>query len=98
MDDLEQYIKQLLLDAGFEDNMATDELIPTMIDTLFDRLVVQIEKKLHNADKINEFRALSEDNRPNSWLEKNITDFNKWLHARIEEFGQDYVARMKKTS
>jgi len=98
MDELEQYIKQLLLDAGFDDNMATNELIPTLMDTLFDRLVLQIEKKLHSADKIGEFRMLSEHDRPNNRLEKQIPDFTTWLDARIQEFGQDYVRRMKKSS
>lgn len=96
MDTVERYAKEMLLQAWFEDNLATDELIPTIIETLCDRLSVKIEKKLHNADAIREFRQRSEKTRPEERLASQIPNFASRLADCAAAFAHDYITRMKR--
>jgi hypothetical protein len=97
MEELELFIKTLMLEAGFKPEQLFDEEIENTTDILIDRLTTEIMVKLDQEDR-DIFVELANNNesfdQAYGFAEMKIGNFELFIKEKMAEFRLEYLRGM----
>jgi len=99
MDELELFVKTIMLEAGFKPEQLFDEEIENTTEILIDRLTTEIMTKLNEDDR-DIFVELINNNEglDQAWgfAEMKIDNFDYFIKEKSAEFRLEYLGGMSK--
>ena len=97
MEELQLFIKTIMLEAGFKPEQLFDEEIENTTEILIDRLTTEITVKLNEEDR-NIFVELANNNdsfdQAYGFAEMKIKDFKLFIKEKMAEFRLEYLEGM----
>lgn len=97
MDELQLFIKTLMLEAGFKPEQLFDEEVEDATDILIDRLTTEIMIKLNEDDR-DIFVELAHNNenfnQAYGFAEMKINNFELFIKEKMAEFRLEYLGTM----
>ena len=97
MDELNLFIKTLMLEAWFQPEQLFDEEVENATEILFDRLDTEMMTKLNEADRdiYVELRNNNESLDPAfEFAKMKISNFDKFIREKMAEFRLEYLEWM----
>lgn len=99
MNELELFVKTIMLEAGFKPEQLFDEEIENTTEILIDRLTTEIMVKL-NEDERDIFVELANNNesfdQAYGFAEMKIKNFEYFIKEKMAEFRLEYLEGMSK--
>lgn len=97
MEELQLFIKTIMLEGGFKPEQLFDEEIENTTEILIDRLTTEITVKLNEEDR-NIFVELANNNdsfdQAYGFAEMRIKDFKLFIREKMAEFRLEYLEWM----
>ncbi|MCX6825424.1 MAG: hypothetical protein NTY80_04365 [candidate division SR1 bacterium] len=97
MEELQLFIKTIMLEGGFKPEQLFDEEIENTTEILIDRLTTEITVKLNEEDR-NIFVELANNNdsfdQAYGFAEMRIKDFKLFIREKMAEFRLEYLEGM----
>ncbi|MEI6672285.1 MAG: hypothetical protein WCL02_02755 [bacterium] len=97
MEELQLFVKTLMLEAGFKPEQLFDEEIANTVEILLDRLTTEIMVKLNEDDR-DIFIELANNNetfdQAYGFAEMKIKDFSIFIKEKLAEFRLEYLEGM----
>jgi len=97
MEELQLFVKTLMLEAGFQPEQLFDEEITNTVEIVLDRLTTEIMVKL-NEDERDIFVELAHNNetfdQAYGFAEMKIKDFPIFIKEKLAEFRLEYLEGM----
>lgn len=97
MEELQLFIKTIMLEGGFKPEQLFDEEIENTTEILIDRLTTEITVKLNEEDR-NIFVELANNNdsfdQAYGFAEMKIKDFKLFIKEKMAEFRLEYLEGM----
>lgn len=97
MEELQLFVKTLMLEAGFKPEQLFDEEIANTVEILLDRLTTEIMVKLSEDDR-DIFIELANNNetfdQAYGFAEMKIKDFSIFMKEKLAEFRLEYLEGM----
>lgn len=94
MEELQLFIKTIMLEGGFKPEQLFDEEIENTTEILIDRLTTEITVKLNEEDR-NIFVELANNNdsfdQAYGFAEMRIKDFKLFIREKMAEFRLEYL-------
>jgi len=99
MDELNLFIKTLMLEAWFQPDQLFDDVVEDATDILIDRLTTEISAKLNESDR-DIFIELVHNNPTFDpafeFAKMKISDFDIFIKQKLAEFRLEYLQWMSK--